>query len=356
MRKQIIRFCDEKREKKKYGNIRVTYEELLWQAAGKNENRQSEIQTEHLREFQHLLEELVAEHILSPVKNSKKAGYVEHVYEKYLIIGEPRKQETDKEFITRLHSYIGTQVFAYYHYRKKEFEKDKKAIDIIYHYYRKSHKERLTANELGYYLFGDEKAFEQPDEGGIYTRILNRMGLNLEQDLNAYYTREPFFCQIKQSFFQKDKRMILIVENKDTYFRLKNHEVTKEYDCVIFGEGWKIVSSFSLAEETGIKKTDVIEYFGDIDPEGFLIYQKLKYSFSEYDIHLQKEFYRQTLKVIGGKTPGKIKGCVREETLCEACQIVEELEWEDAAYIKEMMRQGRYLPQEATVISLLHLS
>ena len=36
---------------------------------------------------------------------------------------------------------------------------------------------------------------------------------------------------------------------------------------MIYGEGWKIIRAFSLAEETGIMETDTIEYFGDIDPE-----------------------------------------------------------------------------------------
>ena len=59
----------------------------------------------------------------------------------------------------------------------------------------------------------------------------------------------------------------MIVENKDTYFRIKNGIYGKEYDCVIYGAGWKIIRAFSLAEETGIMETDTIEYFGDIDPE-----------------------------------------------------------------------------------------
>lgn len=141
----------------------MTYDELLFQASGQSENRMVEIRTEQLGEFQRLLGELTQEKILRPIKNSKKPGFAEDVYERYEIIGSSRKKETNTEFITLLHSYIGTNVFEYYRYKKEEFEEEKAAIDILYEYYRKPTKEYLTSNELGYYLFGDEKAFEQPE-------------------------------------------------------------------------------------------------------------------------------------------------------------------------------------------------
>ena len=41
-------------------------------------------------------------------------------------------------------------------------------------------------------------------------------------------------------FFEKNIRKILIVENKDMYFRIKNGIYGKEYDCVIYGEGGRL--------------------------------------------------------------------------------------------------------------------
>lgn len=362
MEKHILAYCKEQKQKKKTGNIRVTYEELLWQAAGQDERRQSEIQTEHLGEFQRLLEELVQKKVLKPIKNSRKIGFTEHVYGKYSIVGEPAKRETNPEFITLLHSYIGTKVFEYYHYKKAEFEKDREIVDIIYNYYKKSHKIWLTSNELGYYLFQDEKAFEQPEKGngrkekiGKSTVVLKKMGIELEKDLHARYTKEPFFCQIRESFFEREQRKVLIVENKDSYFRLKNHEITKEYDCVIYGEGWKIVSSFSLADETGILKTDKIDYFGDMDPEGFVIYQSLKENYPEYEINLQTEFYEKTIDAVGSRPLQKVKGIVRTETLQTALEITNVFDEHTAAYLKKMMQNECYIPQEAIVLALFEL-
>lgn len=213
MKQHIQEYCKERIKKKKTGNIDVTYSELLWQASGENENRQMEIQTEELSNFQRLLEELVRENILKPVGRSKKDGFAEHVYGKYRIIGNVSKKETDKDHILLLHSYIGAKVFESYHLKKAEFEKDREAIDVIYRYYKQQQKEWMTSNELAYYLFGDEKAFEQTEneqkkkkrkeEVGKYTHVLKNMGLDMEKDLHAYYTKEPFFCQMRRSFLRR---------------------------------------------------------------------------------------------------------------------------------------------------------
>lgn len=146
------------------------------------------------------------------------------------------------------------------------------------------------------------------------------------------------------------------MENKDSYFRLKAHEITEVYDCVIFGEGWKITSSFSLAEEHGIMRTDWIDYFGDMDPEGFLIYQNLKEKYVEYKVGLQTEFYKKTIEAAKDRKPGMIKSIVTEETMQRAEEVLADFDDDTAAYLKKIMREGQYIPQEAFVLSLLDLS
>lgn len=361
MREHIMSYCRERRKKRKTGNIGVTYQELLWQAAGEDERELVRIRTECSREFQKLLSDLVEEEILKPVSKSRRREFSGEYYEKYYIVGKTAERETDPQFIAKLHTYLGTKVFESYHYKKKEFLKDQEEIDSIYHYYRRPQKERLTSNELAYYLFGDEKAFEQPEKEksrkvGIYTPLLKKMGLDLEKDLNACDTAEPFFCRLRQTFFEKERRNILIVENKDTYYRMNHDKIAKDYDCIIYGEGWKITSSFRHAEEAEIRESDRIDYFGDLDPEGFVIYQNLKEKCPQYAIHLQQEFYRKTIEALHGRTAGTIRAEVREETIAEAVRIAQELDGETAAYLKQMMEERRYIPQEAIAIALLAIT
>ena len=69
----------------------------------------------------------------------------------------------DPEYLALLHSYVGTKVLEFYKRNRRAFEQDREAIGILYNYYCRTEKVWMTANELGYYLFGDEKAFEQPE-------------------------------------------------------------------------------------------------------------------------------------------------------------------------------------------------
>lgn len=378
MRKNLERYFAERREKKKTGNIRVTYEELLEQAAGNEERKLLEIRTGRVREFQQLLEVFVQEGVLSPVKRSKKPGYLATVYERYEIVGNKEKVVEDPEYLALLHSYVGTKVLEFYKRNRRAFEQDREAIDILYNYYCRVEKVWMTANELGYYLFGDEKAFEQPEgekekqasdeqemstekdgggrhrkKAGAYTHLLNRMGFDIETDLHAFYTKEPFICQVRPSFFEKNIRKILIVENKDTYFRIKNGIYGKEYDCVIYGEGWKIIRAFSLAEETGIMETDTIEYFGDIDPEGFAIYYELKTQYASYSIRLKVEFYEKILEAVRGseRKPGKIRGKIQNRAREVLPSALQEFDTETADFLQRMMLKDLcYIPQEALIL------
>ncbi len=181
MRKNLERYFAERREKKKTGNIRVTYEELLEQAAGNEERKLLEIRTGRVREFQQLLEAFVQEGVLNPVKRSKKPGYMATVYERYEIVGNKEKVVEDPEYLALLHSYVGTKVLEFYKRNRRAFEQDREAIDILYNYYCRIEKVWMTANELGYYLFGDEKAFEQP-EGEKEKQVSDEQEMSTEKD------------------------------------------------------------------------------------------------------------------------------------------------------------------------------
>lgn len=387
MRTNLERYFAACREKKKTGNIRVTYAELLEQAAGCKEQKLLEIRTGRMREFQQLLEEFVQKGVIAPVKRSRKCGYTEVIYERYEIIGRKKEKAEDTVYLALLHSYVGTKVFDAYRRNRSAFERDREAIDVLYRYYCSAEKEWMTANELGYYLFADEKAFEQPEaekepqtekeqqkgkeqkadeekgqhekkQGkkiGKYTHLLSKMGFDIEQDLRAFYTKEPFVCQIRASFFEKKIRRILIVENKDTYFRVKDGPYGDAYDCVIYGAGWKITRAFSLAPETGIMETDVIDYFGDIDPEGFSIYYELKTQYASYQIQLQAAWYQMILEAVSdqGRVPQKIRGQIQARAREVLPLALQEFSPETAQILERMMLQdGCYIPQEALILTV----
>ena len=103
------------------------------------------------------------------------------VYERYEIVGNKEKVVEDPEYLALLHSYVGTKVLEFYKRNRRAFEQDREAIGILYNYYCRTEKVWMTANELGYYLFGDEKAFEQP-EGEKEKQVSDEQETSTEKD------------------------------------------------------------------------------------------------------------------------------------------------------------------------------
>lgn len=246
---------------------------------------------------------------------------------------------------------------SYYRLKYKEFKEDKYAIEILYDYFTKKEKSRLTANELGFLLFKDEKAFEQKEEKvqieekasiGFALVVLNRIGLTLD-DLNAYVTAYPFYFYARDSYYKKECRKIIIIENKDTFFTMAwDKDKWNEFDMFIFGEGFKIHSSFSLAQQYGIMPTDEIVYFGDIDPMGFYIYALLKKRYENYNFRLFSSAYEQLLNKYSIEELSNIRKShdnVNVELISEI--IKEEFSNEGEKKIHELLLNKKYIPQEA---------
>ena len=78
---------------------------------------------------------------------------------------------------------------------------------------KKGSKCQMSGNE-----YGKDGRGRHRKKAGAYTHLLNRMGFDIETDLHAFYTKEPFICQVRPSFFEKNIRKILIVENKEYVF------------------------------------------------------------------------------------------------------------------------------------------
>ena len=153
---------------------------MLEQAAGNEERKLLEIRTGRVREFQQLLEAFVQEGVLSPVKRSKKPGYMATVYERYEIVGNKEKVVEDPEYLALLHSYVGTKVLEFYKRNRRAFEQDREAIGILYNYYCRTEKVWMTANELGYYLFVMRK--HRTAEGEKEKQVSDEQETSTEKD------------------------------------------------------------------------------------------------------------------------------------------------------------------------------
>lgn len=346
-KKNILSHCKEKQRKRQNCNTKVTLEELKSYATNNSDQEMKYLSAIYYNDFENAVHELIKDSILKPIKSSEKIGAL---FNGYIIIGKARNRSKVDNYLSVLYSYHPLNL-DYYRNKVEEFEKDKIVIDKIFEYYKKREKKKFTPNELGFYLFQDEKAFEQLEKEdktiGQMLNILQHMKLDLFLDLNVKMTVDPFSSYTKKSFYLKQIRNILILENKDTYYRLKEHTITKDYDMIIYGEGNNIESSFSTAQEYGIGTDDNIYYFGDIDLTGFAIYKRFKEKYQQYRIELEMEFYRLLLEHYTIETMKKIRKNQSRDYMIALEVINQEFQSPYKETLENIIQGNYYIPQEA---------
>ena len=112
---------------------------------------------------------------------------------------------------------------------------------------------------------------------------------------------------------------------------------------IIYGEGKKILKSFSFIEEFKIDSKDNIYYFGDIDFEGINIYVSLKEKYNKYNISAYTKGYETILDI--EKTPEK----VRKNQNINQDKIEKFINEFDKKYkdkLIEIFNNKKYIPQE----------
>lgn len=298
------------------------------------------------RAFANVIKQLCEEGLITPVKASGTNGRNPSLYNKYRILYKDNKQLDDKHLyeLQSLHPKLDK---SYYYKNPDEYREDRDYVLMLSKYLledfeNKSLKFRCTMNERSFEIFNNEKFLES--RGRV---LLKRLGLSLE-DLNCYKTLEAFFYIL---FQPKDKLNILIIENKDTFYSaLKYLERRPEkdlygisIDMLIYGEGKKIVNSYSFINEvaTGIP-IDKVYYFGDLDFEGIGIFNSMASKYGKQLIVPHVNLYRQMLAE--AKNPPKLR--TKQSGICLDLFLMY-FDEESKKKIKEILYDDRYIPQEA---------
>ncbi|QTL97560.1 cytosolic protein [Iocasia frigidifontis] len=164
---------------------------------------------------------------------------------------------------------------------------------------KKNDREWASREERSLELFADEK-FLSTAEG---RKFLSSLSLNLAA-LKAEKYSQMFVYWNKGTMIKK----ILILENHSAFIACKR-ALTADYnifsyapDTLIYGEGKHIIESFKFLDEllAHLEKENrqqvEVKYAGDIDPEGWLIYYRLKEKYPEYKLELFAVYYREMIK------------------------------------------------------------
>ena len=216
---------------------------------------------------------------IEPIRFSKTNGKTPALYNRYRII--PKIEDNEKyenELQFKLHSSLKID---YYLKNIDKYKQDREYILQLSNYithYKELLENPVSTNERSFEIWSREKFLQK--EGGI--RILKNLGVS-EEDLNIYETSEPLSYY---SHHKSTPQNVLILENKDTFYSMRRHLIKGNetilgfpIGSLIYGKGKGILRSFKdftfCVEPYLANKSNQIIYFGDLDYEGILIYEKL---------------------------------------------------------------------------------
>jgi len=307
------------------------------------------IQSSGYNDFYTAICKLIDQNLIIPTQKGRKEtnGKTPPLPTKFTIAKELDDLKDIELRIMSLNKKI--DVHKYYMKHPKEFIKDEKEIRIISDFLNNPTPDMLTINERSWELFGDEKFLRAPDRQARGEVLLRKLGLTFN-DLNAYYAYEPFIFYFNRTFSSKDERIILIVENKDTFWSfhklLFETENTLDIDMLIYGEGKKIINSFQYVEKLACKYNDTYLYYGDLDREGINIYFRLKESYEKYKIRVFHEMYENLLQT---SDVSRLKKSKNAQTLIDGASetFLSEIHLKYRDTIIKIIENDLYIPQEA---------
>ncbi|MEJ6949396.1 Wadjet anti-phage system protein JetD domain-containing protein [Natronospora cellulosivora (SeqCode)] len=305
-------------------------------------------------QFARSINNLVGEGKIRPIKAWKKNGMSPTLYNGYQIISTVKdfSPEVKQKLLTFYHPVLNMSYFLTHPDKYRKYEE---YLDKIDRFFKKkstiTNMPALTINERSFQIFNNEKWLSKSGQN-----FLKYVGLTYDQ-LNCYQTFEPFFYYTGKI---TDKINALIIENKDTFYSLKmlfqNNVYTWNgirFNFLIYGEGKKIIKSFSFFNELEEYKNykTTFYYFGDIDPEGIKIWNSLN-EVAEYKINPFTYFYSFLVENFKDQAPELEK----DQNMPDKNILNLFLSFFNNNMknnIKDIFERGCYLPQEAINYSIL---
>lgn len=228
---------------------------------------------------------LIKEEKLLPVRRSGGNGKKPTLYKKYRIL---EKYIDNSQFLDEINYKLSPKLSTEYY--KKYIDKYKEhreyIIKLSNFITNKQHllREPVSMNERSFQIWGREKFLQK--EGG--KTIVKNLGMGLEE-LNYYDTSEPLAYYSK---CRETPQKILIIENKDTYYTMRRYLIGggesilgEHISTLVYGGGKNINKAFNdykiSVEDYVSDKRNTILYFGDLDYEGIVIYERLYELFSK---------------------------------------------------------------------------
>ncbi|PUU93277.1 MAG: hypothetical protein CI947_917 [Halanaerobium sp.] len=229
----------------------------------------------------------------------------------------------------------------------------------------KSERESASREERSLELFADEKFLSRT----AGKKILSNLNLSLA-DLKAQQYNHLFvYWAVDPTLINN----ILIMENHSAFIGAKKALAAgidifaRDFDTVIYGQGKRIIRSFSFLEELlGLEAVEVktrqrqqrlealnICYAGDLDPEGLAIYVALRNKYPDFKIKLLGEYYQLLVEESDNFYPCHKRQNKNQKVLAQVLTEFEEQGYNElAAELKQAWENDLRLPQELLTLEV----
>ena len=296
--------------------------------------------------------QLIEGGVLVPVKRAKTNGRKPALPLVFWKLEEEADfTEVYEDLKYRYHPLINT---SYYRAHPERYEADRPRLQLLSNYL-KDHSDLLavkeTMNERSFEIFHREKFFQR--EGGL--EFCRKAGIEADK-LSFYETSEPLsYYSCSKQFPQN----ILIIENKDTFFDIRqymnkgnNRILGTEFGTVIYGAGkgiWKTFADYVNGAENYFLEENHLFYFGDLDYEGILIYERLiaqNWDRRSGNIHIFTEAYEKMLDKALKIDFANLPDMKEKQNTNIGMAFLDAFNMIRRAQIEEILNSGKYIPQE----------
>jgi hypothetical protein len=302
--------------------------------------------------FRHVVEKLVDEGILVPVKSAGLNGRLPPLFNKYRLI---KPKEDFAEYLEAIRHLNPALNISGYLKRPELHKKHREIVEGLSRYLWYSVgllEEPMSRKERSFSVWGREKLLD--DHFALVREVLKFNGLG-EDFLNYFDTPEPFFEYVHA---RPEHITVLILENKDTWFTFrklmqdtgKNIVAGTPVDVLLYGEGNKITKRGALEDYNagmlGVKRGQAgrFFYFGDLDLEGIRLFFRTREANPNLDIKPFSGLYQLMLKLAEGvelpESPDK------RDVTAPLSEFTAMLGFDSTDVLTVFLARGKYIPQE----------
>ncbi len=247
--------------------------------------------------FYETIKAMTEEEILSPIMNKQTNGRSPGLPLFYWVNVKKQEANWDRLEMLKRNDLLD---FSYYNHHPEwqtadEWDRILKVYDFL-----KSEGERelVSLEERCLELFGHEKFLSDEKLFPEGSGFLRRIGVDKER-LKIVKYGEPFVYWLKRGCDFASIKRILIVENLSFFHTsiklLEEETLDYEPEMIIYGEGKKIENSFSFFFRMFPEKPYLFYYAGDLDAEGYSIFNCLKERYGDCTIQPALKIYRKML-------------------------------------------------------------